>query len=200
MTPEFVDHLVVLFDLVGTGASDPDAYDATRYDSLHGHADDLLVIIDELGLRDVVFVGHSISALVGALAAIREPAFFRALVLVSASSRDDDLGYEGARRLGRTDVLLQGDTGGPSNTRGHEIQRHLVQVARVSDHRRDLGCIVTPTLVVDEAYDPIAPQAGARHLHASIPGSTLVTIPRRCQTSNAIAAADLARHIRTYVQ
>jgi sigma-B regulation protein RsbQ len=199
MTPEFVDHLVVLFDLVGTGASDPDAYDSTRYDSLHGHADDLLVIIDELDLRDVVFVGHSISAMVGALAAIREPALFRALVLVSASARDTDLGYEGERQHGRKDVSLQGDAGGLSDTRGSDIQSHLVQVARVSDHRRDLGCIVTPTLVVDEADDPIAPPARARHLHAAIPGSTLVTIPRSCRASNAIASTDLARHIRTYI-
>src|SRR5215213_10232034 len=75
-------HRVVLFDHVGAGPSDTSAYDPRRYGSLQGYADDVLEICAELDLREVVFVGHSVSAMVGVLAAAAEPDRFAHLVLI----------------------------------------------------------------------------------------------------------------------
>ena len=74
VAPEFErDHDVITFDLVGAGGSDVTAYDCSKYDSLHGYADDLVEMLEELDLHDVVFVGHSVSAMIGVLAANRAP-------------------------------------------------------------------------------------------------------------------------------
>src|SRR5687767_15040636 len=78
-------HRVVLFDHVGAGASDLSAYDRARYDSLRGYALDVLEICRALDLQRVTFVGHSVSAMIGALAAIEEPARFEALVMIGPS-------------------------------------------------------------------------------------------------------------------
>src|SRR4051794_25172257 len=76
------DHRTVLFDHVGAGGSDLSAYDAERYGSLEGYADDVIEICRELQLTDAVFVGHSVSAMIGVLAAARAPEAIGALVLV----------------------------------------------------------------------------------------------------------------------
>ena len=90
------DHRIVLFDHVGTGGSDASAFDTRRYASLGGYAHDVLEICDELDLDDVVFVGHSVSAMIGVLAAIARPERFGRLVLVGPSPRYlDDEGYVG---------------------------------------------------------------------------------------------------------
>jgi sigma-B regulation protein RsbQ len=97
VAPQFEDeYRVVLFDHVGAGGSDLSAYSPERYASLHGYADDVLQVLDEVQARDAVFVGHSVSAMIGVLAAISAPDRFRQLVLVGPSPRyiDDD-GYRG---------------------------------------------------------------------------------------------------------
>jgi sigma-B regulation protein RsbQ len=109
LAPEFgVDHRVVLFDYVGAGKSDLSAYDPDRYGSLDGYADDVVEICRELGLSDVVFVGHSVSAMVGVLALQRAPELFGALVMIGPNPRyvdeegADDGGYVGG--FSRTDI------------------------------------------------------------------------------------------------
>ena len=106
--PTFVDdHRVVLFDHVGAGGSDLSAYRPQRYADLRGYAEDVLEILRELDLRDVVFVGHSVSAMIGVLAAIAEPDRFSRLVLVGPSPRYvDDQGYRGGFSRADIDELL----------------------------------------------------------------------------------------------
>src|SRR5688572_16568768 len=83
VAPDFeVDHTVVLLDLVGSGSSDLSAYDPDRYGSLEGHAEDITEVCRELGLTDVVLVGHSVSAMIGVLASCAAPDVFGALVMV----------------------------------------------------------------------------------------------------------------------
>src|SRR3954469_24494855 len=97
VAPAFADsHRVVLFDHVGAGRSDTSAYDRRKYATLDGYATDLLEICRALDLANVILVGHSVSAMIGVLAAKREPERFKALVLVGPSPRyiDDD-GYAG---------------------------------------------------------------------------------------------------------
>ncbi len=104
VAPDFeVDHRVVLLDLVGAGNSDLSAYDPAKYDSLDGYADDIVEICRELELRDVVLVGHSVSAMIGVLAAQRAPELFGALVMVGPNPRYvDDGDYVGG--FSRTDI------------------------------------------------------------------------------------------------
>src|SRR3984957_9167721 len=93
VAPEFEnDFKVVLFDHVGAGGSDLSAYDKTKYSSLHGYADDLVEIGRDLGLKDAVFVGHSVSAMIGVLASLKAPDLFGRMVLVGPSARYIDDG------------------------------------------------------------------------------------------------------------
>src|SRR5918912_3275292 len=86
VTPAFArDFRVVTFDFVGAGGADLTAYDAARYSSLEGYAADVLELMSELDLHDVVFVGHSVAAMVGVLAEVADPGRFAKLVLVGPS-------------------------------------------------------------------------------------------------------------------
>src|SRR3984885_12265348 len=104
VAPAFADqYRTVLFDFVGAGGSDWSAYDARRYGSLSGYAADVVDVLRALDLREVIFVGHSVSAMIGVLAAAREPDRFAALVLVAPSPRYiDDEGYVGG--FAETDI------------------------------------------------------------------------------------------------
>lgn len=95
--PAFADdYRIVLFDYVGLGGSDVNAYDPQRYSSLQGYADDVIELARELDLSEAVFVGHSVSSMVGVLDAGRAPELFSHLVLVGPSPRYiDDEGYVG---------------------------------------------------------------------------------------------------------
>ena len=198
--PEFADdYRVVLFDHVGNGGSDSSAYDAERYSTLEGYADDVLAICDALDLQDVVFVGHSVSSMIGVLAAASRPELFAKLVLVGPSPRYiDDEGYVGGFSREDIDGLL---TSLESNYLGWSSQMAPVimgneerpelgqeltasfcradpqiaaQFARttfLSDNREDLRRVTTPALVIQTANDAIAPQAVGEYVHEQLPGS-----------------------------
>ena len=195
---------VVLFDLVGAGGSDPAAWDDQRYSSLGGYADDVAEICRELDLHDVVFVGHSVSAMIGVMAAAREPQRITKLVLVTPSPRYiDDVDYRGGFSQDDIDELLESlDSnylgwsramapvimGNPDRPElGEELANafcrmspHIAQVfARttfLSDSRADLTVVTVPTLIVQCRQDVIAPPEVGAHVHAAIPGSRLVTL------------------------
>lgn len=109
VAPAFAERFkVVLFDYVGSGKSDARAFDARRYASLAGYADDVLEIIAAADLRDVVFVGHSVSSMIGILAARKAPERFSHLILVvpSACYIDDGSGYQGGFKRADIEGLL----------------------------------------------------------------------------------------------
>ena len=97
ITPHFEnDYRIILFDYVGSGHSDLSAYDPKRYGSLEGYAQDVLDVVRALDLREVIFVGHSVSSMVGVLAANQEPERFARLIMVGPSPRYvNDEGYVG---------------------------------------------------------------------------------------------------------
>ncbi|MFF8287611.1 alpha/beta fold hydrolase [Streptomyces sp. NPDC016309] len=198
------DHRVVLFDYVGAGESDPSAWSAERYSTLDGYAEDVLDVCRELDLRDAVFVGHSVSAMAGVMAAEREPGRFGKLVLLTPSPRYiDDEGYRGgfsrddidellesldANYLGWSGVMAPVIMGNPDRPElGEELTNSFCRtdpaIARVfarttflSDSRDDLARVSLPTLVVECASDVIAPREVGAYVHAAIPGSRLVTL------------------------
>src|ERR671916_205382 len=152
VAPVFEDrYRVVLFDHVGAGGSDLHAYDREKYSSLDGYAADVLEICRELELRNVVFVGHSVSAMIGVLAAVEEPERFARLVLVGPSPRYVDAeGYSGGfKPPGNADRPELGEelTNSFCST-DPDIARRFARVTFLSDNREDLDRVRTPTVVL----------------------------------------------------
>lgn len=196
-------HRVVLFDHIGCGHSDLSAYDAKRYSRLEGYADDVVALLDALDLRDVVFVGHSVSAMIGVLASIARPERFAQLVLVGPSPRylnDPDAGYVGGferadidglidmmdgNLLGWADFLAPVVMGADSPAERTEelkasfcaadpyINRRFAMATFLGDNRADLPRVTVPTHILQCAHDAIAPRAVGDYLHANMPGSRL---------------------------
>jgi sigma-B regulation protein RsbQ len=221
------DHRVVAFDNVGVGGSDISAYDRSKYDSLHGYADDVLEVLDALDLRDAVFVGHSVGSMVGVLAANADPSRFGALVLVGPSPRYVNQGdYVGgfeqsdidglidsldANYLGWSHTMAPLIAGNPDRPElGEEltemfcrvdpaIARQFARVTFLSDNRRDLERVSVPTLVLQNSDDAIAPDQVGRYVHEQIPGSTLITLSSTGHMPNLSAPAELAAAIRSYL-
>lgn len=205
VVPEFTGgYRVVLFDHIGAGGSDLSAYQADRYGTLDGYAADVIELCEALDLRDVIFVGHSVSAIIGVLAAAAAPSLFSSLVLVGPSPRyiDDD-GYVGgfssgdieellgsldSNYLGWSSAIAPVIMGRPDHPElseeledsfcrtDPEIARRFAHVTFMSDNRADLKRVDTPTLVLQCTDDVIAPVAVGRYVHEHIPGSTLVML------------------------
>jgi len=83
VTPAFENNFkIILFDYVGAGKSDRSAYNKERYASLNGDAQDVLEICAALNIRNSIFVGHSVSSMIGLLAALEQPNHFEKLIMV----------------------------------------------------------------------------------------------------------------------
>ncbi|EIM26007.1 alpha/beta fold hydrolase [Microvirga lotononidis] len=203
ITPAFEDrYRVVLFDHVGHGQSDAAAFDAARHGTLQGYADDVLAICRELDLTNVVFVGHSVSAMIGALAAIQEPERFDRLVLIGPSPRyinDGDyvggfrpedieglLDFLDSNHLGWSSTMAPVIMGNPDRPQlgeeltnsfcrtNPEIAKHFARVTFLSDNRADLSKVATKALILQCSQDVIAPEAVGRYMHQNLPDSELV--------------------------
>ena len=226
--PAFEDGFrIVLFDHVGAGGSDAGAFDRDRYGSLRGYADDIVQIARELDLRDVVFVGHSVSAMIGVLAATAEPERFGALVLIGPSPRYiDDGDYRGgfsredieellesmdANYLGWSSAMapvIMGNDDRPelgeeltnSFCRSDpEIARQFARVTFLSDNRADLPSLRIPALVLQCSDDPIAPEAVGRYVAASLPQSRFVQLAATGHCPNLSAPQETIDAIRAFV-
>ncbi|MFE2480731.1 alpha/beta fold hydrolase [Streptomyces sp. NPDC059389] len=198
------DHRVVLFDYVGSGRSDLSAFSEDRYASLAGYAADVVEVCEALDLRDAVYVGHSVSAMIGVLAADAAPGRIGALVMVAPSPRYiDDVGYRGGFSVQDIDELLDslesnylgwsaamapvimGNEDRPEL--GEELKNSFCatdpEAARVfarttflSDSRDDLKSVRVPTLILECTQDAIAPREVGAFVHHAIPGSTLISL------------------------
>lgn len=229
VAPRFEDDFrVVLFDHAGAGGADPSAYDPERYSSLAGYADDVLEICRELDLHDVVFVGHSVSAMMGALAALAEPERFDKLVFVSPSPRYvDDGSYVGgfteqdieelldsleSNFLGWSSAMapvIMGNADRPEL--GAELTesfcrtdpamaRLFARVTFLSDNRADLAGVTTPTLVLQCTDDAIAPVAVGEFVRDAMPNSSLVLLEATGHCPNLSAPEETAEAIAAFVR
>ena len=226
--PEFAaEHRIVLFDHVGSGGSDLAAYDAGRYGSLDGYAEDVLEICRELDLRDVVFVGHSVSAMMGVLAAVREPQRFARLVLVGPSPRyiDDEeyrggftrediegllesldsnyLGWSSAMApviMGNSDRPELGEELTNSFCRTDpEIARQFARVTFMSDNRADLPKLQVPALVLQCTDDAIAPVEVGEYVSRTVPRGELVLLEASGHCPNLSAPAETVAAIKAFL-
>jgi sigma-B regulation protein RsbQ len=221
------DYRIVLFDHVGAGGSDLSAYDRDKYGTLHGYAEDVLELCRELELTDVIFVGHSVSAMIGALAANRDPERFAKLVFVGPSPRYiDDEGYVGG--FAREDIealldsldsnflgwsaqmapVIMGNADRPelgeelTNSfcrTDPEIARHFARVTFTSDNRADLAEVRTPTLVLQCSDDAIAPRAVGDYVHRAVRGSELVVLNATGHCPNLSAPEETIAAIKAFL-
>ena len=228
VTPAFAaDHRVVLFDHVGAGGSDLTAYDREKYASLAGYAADVVEICTALGLTDVVYVGHSVSGMIGVLAAVARPDLFKKLVLIGPSPRyvnadgyvggfspDDVAGlldFLDSNHLGWAATMapvIMGNADRPelgaelTNSfcrTDPEIGKHFARVTFMSDNRGDLSRVTTPALILQCGDDAIAPEAVGRYTHEHIPGSRLVMLDATGHCPHMSAPAETASAIRSFL-
>ena len=202
VTPAFEnDFKIVLFDYVGHGRSDFSAYDRARYSSLDGYADDILEICRELDLRDVIFVGHSVSAAVGIIAAIKEPGRFGNLILVGPSpcyinegdyvggftraSIDELLEFLDSNHLGWSSAMAPAIMGNADRPElrtelansfcrtDPEVAKDFARVTFLSDTRQDLPKLKIPSLIIQCSDDIIAPTCVGQYMHEKLRNSEL---------------------------
>jgi sigma-B regulation protein RsbQ len=219
---------IVLFDHVGSGAADPAAWDAGRYASLQGYADDMLEILSELDLRDVTLVGHSVAAMMGVLAVAIDPSRIAKLVLLTPSPRyldDDD--YRGGFSRADIDELLESlesnylgwsramapvIMGAPEQPEladelaetfcrtDPECARVFARATFLSDNRADLKRVAVPTLVIESEQDAIAPREVGAFVHQHIGGSELLTLNTTGHCPHLSAPEATARAIGAFAE
>jgi sigma-B regulation protein RsbQ len=221
------DHRIVLFDHVGAGESDLEAYDPERYGNLEGYAADVVEICEALDLSDAVFVGHSVSSIIGVLAAARHPQRIGKLVLVGPSPRYiDDQGYTGgfscedieellesldSNFLGWSSTMAPAIMGNPDRPElgaeltesfcrmDPEIASRFARVTFMSDNRADLEAVRVPTLVLQCSDDAIAPRAVGEYVHREIPDSTFVQLTATGHCPNLSAPEETIEAIRAFL-
>ena len=228
VAPDFeVDHRVVTFDHVGFGDSDLSAHDPARYRSLHGYASDVVEVMRDLELTDAIFVGHSVSAMIGVLAHARAPELFGGMVMVGPSARYvDDEGYTGgfsreqirqllddldANHLGWSAAMAPLVMGNPDRPElGEEltasfcrtdpdVARQFARVSFLSDNRADLAGVDVPTLVLQCSQDVIAPETAGRYVHEQVRGSVFTQLAATGHCPHLSAPAETIAAIRAWL-
>jgi sigma-B regulation protein RsbQ len=221
------DFRTLLFDHVGAGGSDLSAYDPVKYSALSGYADDLVEIGQEVGLQRSIFVGHSVSAMIGILASLKDADLFESLILVGPSPRyinDQDyvggfgegqinelLDFLSANHLGWSTAMAPVIMGNPERPElgeeltnsfcrtDPEIAKAFARVTFTSDNRADLARVRARTLILQCSEDIIAPLEVGTYVQSQIPGSTLVVMNATGHCPNLSAPQETIAAIRAFV-
>jgi len=228
LTASFMsEYRVVLFDHVGAGKSDLAQYRPEKYSSLNGYADDVLEIIEAAGGAPVIFVGHSVSSMIGVLAAIKRPEMFERLILVGPSPcyiNDSDyfggfnrsdidsllatldsnyLGWSSATApviMGNPDrPQLAGELTESFCRTNPEIAKQFARVTFLSDNRNDLPKVRVPTLILQCSEDVIAPDCVGQFVADHIPESMLVRLSATGHCPHLSAPDETIAAIRDYL-
>jgi sigma-B regulation protein RsbQ len=228
VTPAFErDYRIVLFDYVGAGQSDASAFDPARYATLRGYALDVLEICADLDLKDVTFIGHSVSSMIGALAAIMEPERFSNLVMIGPAScyLNDEEYIDGFER-GEIDGILsmiesnyQGWSskmapiiaGNPDKPEvaaafaaslertDPAIAEHFARVTFLSDNRGDLPKLTTRTLILQSEQDIMVSINAGRYVQRCIANSKFVLLNATGHLPHVSAPAVVAQAIQNFL-
>lgn len=228
VAPAFEEtYQTVLFDHVGAGGSDLAAYSREKYRTLEGYAEDIIEVARELQLKDAVFVGHSVSAMMGIIGAARAPHVFKNLVLVGPSpSYINDGDYIGGFTKTQVEELLEsldsnhmgwsmamapvimgnsdrkelGEELANSFCRTDpEIARDFARTTFLSDCRNVLVDINIPVLILQCSNDVIAPQEVGEYVHRKIPGSKLILMEATGHCPNLSAPEETIAAIKSFL-
>ncbi|ALJ00391.1 alpha/beta fold hydrolase [Rufibacter tibetensis] len=228
ITPAFEeDYKIVLFDHVGFGKADTSVYTLERYSSLQSYAVDILEICEELNLKDVIFVGHSVSAMIGVLASILAPDYFSKLVLIGPSPRYiNDENYEGGFTQEGIDSLLESlDSdylswsaaiapvimGNPQKAElsqeltqsfcrsNVEVAKDFARITFLSDNRADLPNVKTPALILQCTDDVIAPLPVGKYMHEHLPSSSFKVLNATGHCPNLSAPEETISAIKEFL-
>ena len=198
---------MILFDYVGAGNSDITAYDSVKYNTLNGYVQDVIDIIEAYELKNITFIGHSVSSMIGMFAAIKKPQYFSKLIMIGPSPyylNDGD--YKGGFERSEIDELLvtmemnfegwasymapiamNQSSDSPLTKRlertlvstNSTIARQFAEVTFFSDSRTKLAELQTPALIMQCANDSIVPVEVGYFLKDHIPNSELVILNTR---------------------
>ncbi|MGM0903944.1 MAG: alpha/beta fold hydrolase [Bacillota bacterium] len=197
------DYRIILFDYVGTGNSDLQAYDVHRYNTLEGYAQDVLDVCSALELENAIFIGHSVAGMIGMLASLRQPEYFSNLIMLAPSPRylNDPPeyfgGFEKEQLLGLLEMMEKNYIGWATmfadtllNNPNHPevksdledrfcstdpiIARQFAQATFFSDNRKDLMKVSVPSLIMQCSEDIIAPETVGQYLQQHLPNSTYI--------------------------
>lgn len=228
VTPSFADdYKIVLFDYVGSGSSDTTAFDRTRYSTLRGYAQDVLEIVDELDLKDVNFVAHSVSSMIGALASIQKPKLFETITMIGPSPCYINEGeYVGGFELADIEGLLEtlesnhiawaaamapmimGPQQSPEYAAELEasfcrmdssLAYHFARVTFLSDNRKDLPKVSTKTLILQCHKDAIAGGDVGKYVHECLPNSQFVLMDATGHCPHMSAPGEVVRELQKFL-
>ncbi len=229
ITHAFADeYKLILFDYVGAGKSDISAYDKTRYSTLDGYAQDILEICHELNIKDAIFVGHSVSTMIGALASIKEPSLFKKLIFIGPSPCYLNAeGYTGGFEQEDIDALLEimdddfigwaklmspqimGNPKKPELTEemennfcsaDHEIVKDFARVTFLSDNRKYLPDIPVESLTLQCTEDILAPLEVGKYIQEVTPGNKLVILKATGHCPHISAPEETIEAIKDFLQ
>lgn len=221
------DYKLVTFDYVGAGQSDLSAYHKERYSTLDGYAKDILEIYEALDLKDTVLVGHSVSSMIGLLAAVRHPQLFSKLIFLGPSPRylNDGDYFGGFERndledlfnmmdnnyLGWSRALAPSIMGNQDRPQlgerltnsfcatDPEIAKHFARVTFLSDNREDLVKLTIPSLTLQCTNDIIAPVEVGRYMHEKMQNNTLVIMEATGHCPHMSAPDETIEAIKAYL-
>lgn len=228
VAPSFEENYkVILFDHVGAGGSDLSAFSPRKYEKLEGYADDIIEIAAALHLQDIIFVGHSVGALIGIIASQKSPGLFKSLILIGPSpSYINDGDYIGGFTKPEIDELLESldqnhlgwsmamapvIIGNPDRKElGEElansfcrtdpaIAKHFARTTFLSDERKMLSSVNIPSLVLQCSEDVIAPQVVGEYVHNQIKGSKLVIMKATGHCPNLSAPEETIDAIKKFL-
>ena len=222
------DYRVIVYDNVGAGNADPDAFSPNKYDKLETYADDLIDICQALDVKDAVIAAHSVSGMVSTIASVKDPSLFSKMILVGASPRylNDDNGYIGgfdqpslnglyeamstnyfawvsgfsAAAMANADrpALAQSFANSLSSIRP-DIAQSVARVIFQSDYRSKLPELKKPVLLLQTKQDIAVPMEVAAYLNKHIAGSTLKVVDAEGHFPHISAADEITREIKNFV-
>jgi sigma-B regulation protein RsbQ len=229
ITPAFTaTYKVILFDYIGSGKSNISCYHKERYSSLEGYANDLIDICTALNVKDVIFVGHSVSSMIGLLAAIRQPSLFSQLIMIGPSPYylneppymggfdKEDIhqlltlmkenyiqwsGFFAPKAMRNEDrPELSGTLKGLFCKADPDITYSFAKVTFLSDNRQDLYRLTVPSLILQPADDIVAPKHVGEYLHRNIQHSTLVYMEATGHFPHLSAVEETISLIKQYLK
>jgi sigma-B regulation protein RsbQ len=221
------NYKIVLFDYVGSGKSDLSSYNSERYSSLEGYAKDVLDICRELKLRDIIFIGHSVSSMIGLLAALEEPDYFDRMIMVGPSPcyiNDENYigGFERRDIEGLLETMEKNYIGWANflapNIMGRKdrpelgeeltesfcstdpvIAKQFAQATFFSDNRKDLSKLKVPSLILQCSEDIIAPLEVGKYISSQLPQSTFYQMKARGHCPHMSEPEETIQLIRQYL-